>query len=635
MASINAQAPVYRADIDGLRALAVLAVVIFHTFPNWLPGGFVGVDIFFVISGFLITSLILPGITRHTFSFGNFYARRIRRLFPALILVLLATLALGFFILMPRDYALLGMHTTASALFIKNIWIWHEAGYFDTEAELKPLLHLWSLAVEEQFYLLYPLLLWLCWKTKLPLRAILTLLFCVSFIYCASTMQHHPVEAFYLLPSRFWELLAGGLLATTVVGGMIRERASIFTSLALLLLAIAFAPQVDSIVGRQLLAVTATCLLILALPYTITYVKIFTHRLFVTTGLFSYPLYLWHWPLLVMGRMLHADHKLSPFNNLCILAISVMLGWLTWRFVETPIRRKLPSRRNIAVLVCGMLLLAIAGLAILFSQGWPSRYPGAVRELALYHFDEKSYAGYGRCWIDRETPSDKFSASCKGSLETPGKKPSLLVWGDSHAAHLYPAIDARYGGNHDVAEYTRSTCAPVLGAGNADCIAGNRFVLGQIRRLQPQTVLLFAFWNSYAGDWTKDTVNGQQLLETLHALRDAGVKHIVLVGPAPQWTGEVPDLVLETTLRDAPRYQIPTRLNTSFNPISEQVEQSLRQLLRDETDVLYISSLRTLCNEQGCLVRASPAADSLISYDYAHLTAAGARIVAESISLSF
>ena len=212
----------YRPDIDGLRAIAILSVICFHAFPNILKGGFVGVDIFFVISGFLISSIIFNNLNKNTFSFLDFYSRRIKRIFPALIIVILSCLAYGWLVLLSNEYKQLGKHAAAGATFVSNIITRHESGYFDAAAELKPLLHLWSLGIEEQFYLFYPFLLYLISRIRFlnnNLFKLILLLLCASFIWNIITVGRHPVPTFYLIVTRFWELMFGSVLAYTRVYG--------------------------------------------------------------------------------------------------------------------------------------------------------------------------------------------------------------------------------------------------------------------------------------------------------------------------------------------------------------------------------------------------------------------------------
>ena len=211
--------PKYRPDIDGLRAIAVLSVVAFHAFPNWIRGGFIGVDVFFVISGYLISTIIFENLDSGTFSFAEFYARRVKRIFPALLLVLTASYAFGWFALFADEYKQLGKHIAAGAGFVSNIVLWNEAGYFDSSAETKPLLHLWSLGIEEQFYVVWPLLLWLAWKQKFDLLTITIIVALVSFFLNINGVKEDTVATFYSPQTRFWELLCGSLLAWISIYG--------------------------------------------------------------------------------------------------------------------------------------------------------------------------------------------------------------------------------------------------------------------------------------------------------------------------------------------------------------------------------------------------------------------------------
>ena len=203
----------YRPEIDGLRAFAVLSVVAFHAFPSWLKGGFIGVDVFFVISGFLITSHIFENLDKGQFSFTDFFGRRIRRIFPALILVMACSLTFGWFALLADEFAQLGKHIASGAVFIINFILVDEAGYFDNAAETKPMLHLWSLAVEEQFYIVWPLVLWLAWKRKFNLLTITILVILLSFYLNLRFVKSHPIVTFFWPVGRFWELLSGSVLA--------------------------------------------------------------------------------------------------------------------------------------------------------------------------------------------------------------------------------------------------------------------------------------------------------------------------------------------------------------------------------------------------------------------------------------
>lgn len=636
----------YRADIDGLRAIAVIAVISFHAFPAITPGGFVGVDIFFVISGYLISRIIFSGLREKKFSFGLFYSHRIKRIFPALIALLAGCLAMGWFVMTPNEYARLGFHIAASSLFVENIVLWREVNYFDIAAELKPLLHLWSLSIEEQFYLFYPLLAWAAWKVRFNLLALIVLLIIISLTISAEGGAKNPDYVFYLLYARFWELLAGGLIAylhscrgVSFLNTAAINKKNIFPNLfaiggLLLIICVIFGkhePSPNILLMEWIAAVTGACLLVIVGDSAWINKHVLANRLMVYIGLISYPLYLWHWSLLSFLRLLQNNHHASSTQKLFAITLSFVLAWATYQWIEKPFRYGKSSKVKLTILICLLIVIGLLGVGLVISKGWPSRYPEQVSAIATYTYDQKSYADYGKCWIDRETPATQFSSQCLGALASPTSKQTVLVWGDSHAAHMYPAIDAILGGNREVAEFARSTCAPLLGAGNQDCIAGNEYVMAVIRKHVPDTVILFAFWNSYADRWSAESAIATQLLDTVHALHTAGVKNILLMGPAPQWGDELPNLVLEETLDDAPRYRIPPRLNHGLNPISNIIDADLKNLVAQEKDLTYFSTLNALCNVDGCLVRTSADSASLTSYDYAHFTIHSAEYVAKQL----
>jgi peptidoglycan/LPS O-acetylase OafA/YrhL len=339
----------YRPDIDGLRAVAVLAVVCFHAFPSLCPGGFAGVDVFFVISGFLISRLIFTGIIDARFSLVAFYAKRIKRIFPALVVVLTATMALGLYYLLPDEFQLLGKHTAAASVFLSNVLLWREVGYFDLAADQKPLLHLWSLGVEEQFYIAWPMIVLIGWRVLPKLGFILLF---ASVAVAAYLLSKSPTLAFYSPITRFWELLIGCMLAyaTTVNSNWqkqirhgIREHPNRSASLsiagmALILGAFAFLDRNTPFPfpGALLPTLGAMCVMA-AGPAALPNRMILASTPFVFVGLISYPLYLWHWPLLSLARIVEDQSPAAPVRA-AVLFSSFVFAWLTYRFVEKPVR---------------------------------------------------------------------------------------------------------------------------------------------------------------------------------------------------------------------------------------------------------------------------------------------------------
>ncbi|MDP3171786.1 MAG: acyltransferase family protein [Polaromonas sp.] len=373
----------YRSDIDGLRALAVLPVVIYHVDPSLLPGGFLGVDIFFVISGYLISLILYRQQADGSFGFKDFYARRIRRLFPALILVLTATLGVGFFALFANEYDRLARHAVWAMAFLLNFRLIGEAGYFDLVSYSKPLLHLWSLSVEEQFYVYWPLLLLLFRRLRLNLVWVLALCALFSLAYALWLGDINPDRSYYHPLARFWELLAGAAIAymhhkngvNWLPGGLARPWMRGALSVAGLLLTVSGVMVVTKTMQHPGLAtlwpLVGVVALIAAGP-TAPANRLLAFQPLVFIGLISYPLYLWHWPILSYVRIAESGNPV-PWVLWCGASLAVALAWLTYRWIELPLRRATAKGRVTISLVIGMGVLLGLSIAIAASSGFPAR----------------------------------------------------------------------------------------------------------------------------------------------------------------------------------------------------------------------------------------------------------------------
>ena len=452
--------PAYRPDIDGLRAFAVLAVVGFHAFPGLFPGGFVGVDIFFVISGYLITGIILKGREQGDFSYLDFYARRIRRIFPTLLLVLAATLVAGYFLLLADEYKQLAGHQIAGTLFYANWAFWREAGYFDVSAELKPLLHLWSLGVEEQFYLLWPLLLALLLRWPRQLGGAILALLILSFAANLAGLQQYPSATFFLPHSRFWELLAGAWLASRPpLPGVLRAGLA-WLGLALLLAGVFLLDRDMAFPGyAALLPVLGAAGLTAAGPGTAPN-RLLGRQPWVFLGLISYPLYLWHWPLLSFPRILtggEPDWEL----RLAVVLLAVLLAWLSYRYWERWLRFHPWRRLPLALLGAG-LLLALAALYVKHEDGIAGR------------------AGFAREAQQMFAPTRWETKGCKARFGiqeghclalAPEAEKLVFLLGDSHARALaqgFPALARNQDTPLGWVSLGQSGCLPFKGLQRLD-----------------------------------------------------------------------------------------------------------------------------------------------------------------------
>jgi peptidoglycan/LPS O-acetylase OafA/YrhL len=390
----------YRPDIDGLRAIAVLAVIGFHAFPAWIRGGFIGVDVFFVISGYLISTILLASMERGSFRFAQFYMQRIRRIFPALIVVLLACMVVGWFVLFSFEYKALGKHVAGSAAFVSNFVLWNEAGYFDKAAAIKPLLHIWSLGIEEQFYIVWPLLLYLVWKRKTATLVLLLLLLAFSFTF--NVLSSDRAADFYSPLARFWELMAGAVLAYLSLhwgnlAGIFRKlprpalkiigagaapesiTRNVMAAIGLLLIvaAVLTVDETRKFPGwRALLPVVGTYLMIASGPHAWVNNKLLAARGLVAIGLISYPLYLWHWPLLSFIRIVNGKGLSAAAAALAIL-LSFGLAGLTYLLVEKPLRFGKSASMKAAALLVVMAAIGAAGYFTYAKGGFAFRNPGA------------------------------------------------------------------------------------------------------------------------------------------------------------------------------------------------------------------------------------------------------------------
>lgn len=632
-------APPYRADIDGLRAVAVLAVVGFHAFPTLVKGGFVGVDVFFVVSGYLISAIVLGALTKDRFSFTEFYARRIRRIFPALIVVLIAGSVLGFLLLYSFELRALGKDTFFSALFLSNAVSWLETGYFDPRAGFRPLLHLWSLGVEEQFYIVWPFLLWLFWQKEWDWGILLIAGVVLSFSLSVLTTYRAPSAAFYFPVTRLWELSAGGLLAymTLIVGGAAADDGSerkpdavyprpwrgkwlsaptvaeIFSLSGLLLVAaaVSFVDRASSFPGWWALLPTAGAwLLIAAGPNASLNHYLLASRPLVYIGLISYPLYLWHWVLLsFLGFFDFGRAQIAVVAATTL--VSVALAGLTYRFVEVKIR----SSRGLRYV--GLLS---AGLCVVGAYG-------GVQFLL----------GYGRLSSSRDigqASGDWTYPGRNGKAVVVGKGPvGILFTGDSHIEQYWPRVNYlidRMDHAPAVTFFTDEGCPPLPHVNRFkpgfDCEAIYRAWTGIAARADIKSVVLGAYWEIYfIGGYDDDGNDGPLLYKTdesgrapmkagtpqftqvfeelareLSNLRSSG-KRIYIVLSNPTSRRFSPMLFLPDRISGAPRDVATSIVKSDFEAFNRPINEALRRLAK-ESGAELIDPVADMCPTDVCSV---------------------------------
>lgn len=453
----------YRLDIDGLRAFAILSVVLFHAFPEFITGGFIGVDVFFVISGFLISTIIFEKLEQGSFSFVDFYARRIRRIFPALILVLLSSFILGWCILFASEYKQLGQHIAGGAGFIANFILWSESSYFDNLADTKPLLHLWSLGIEEQFYIIWPPILWASWRLGLRILPVIFTIAIASFAWNLYSISIDPVATFYSPLTRFWELLIGSLLAYVTVfqarypklavNSVAQANIYSWIGCGLFIAGLFLINKDSSFPGAwALLPTLGAAFMVKAGPTAWFNRVVLGNSVLVWFGLISYPLYLWHWSLLSFSRILSSSIPELEIR-IGVVALSVLLSWVTYRFIEKPIRfgngiqfniaflgKWFVSKKTITIaLVIGLFLIGLAGYVANYKNGSHSRLVNKININPESGYD--GVAGVDLiddCGLANSPSIDKaWFGTCLRDSRPPIK---YAMVGDSHAASLFRGL---------------------------------------------------------------------------------------------------------------------------------------------------------------------------------------------------
>ncbi len=478
----------YRPEIDGLRALSILGVVLYHARLG-MPGGYVGVDVFFVISGYLITRLILHDQQAGQFSVWNFWERRIRRIYPALVVTLLGTLAGSSLILLPADLCDTARAAASQTVLASNFYFWRHTGYFAAPAELQPLLHTWSLAVEEQFYVGFPLLMWFCRNWTMQYRRMLFIVLAAGlWVACWYATKYHPVAAFYLAPFRAWELLLGSIAAQIHYGLARRwfHEAATTAGLVMILLAMLVFHERTWFPGAAALLPTFGAVLVLLFAHRVTWTgRVLSHRLATGLGLISYSLYLWHWPLLSWGHYVGGMRFESLGLRLLLSATAVVFAYSSWRWIEQPVRRRewLGSTRWLLLASFVGTLLVIAGAgAIALARGFPNRFPDRVLHLAM-QLQAPDHVGP----TDAQIQQDQVTR-----LGAPDRRPTALLWGDSHAVVLEPLMD-ELGRRWRVGVYSVAREAtPIVTQAAAE---HNRLVLDFIGRHSLRFVFLVARWS--------------------------------------------------------------------------------------------------------------------------------------------
>lgn len=619
----------YRAELDGLRGIAIASVVAYHLGGRLAPGGFVGVDLFFVLSGFLITQLIASDLQLERFSFLGFYERRIRRIVPALLFVCACCTAIALIIFLPgelKDYCSSLLATLISA---SNLWFFGHSGYFDRAAETHPLLHTWSLGVEEQFYILFPVLLRGLFRLAGKwIGGGIWLLFALSLGASIIALPQHPQSTFFLLHTRAWELLTGSIVALGLVPQPIsrvhREVGGLIGLSAIALAIFAFNSQTPFPGAAALLPCVGAGLIIWSGSGDSLVSRALSCKPLVFLGLISYSLYLWHWPLIVFVRAIAAA-PLDSYQQSGLAALSLVLAAGTWRYVETPFRRRGRDGFSSRTVfwsggIGGAALAALAG-SIFLVNGLPARFPREVQRIAAATADRSPLRK--TCHF-HGTFADTFDQTCVLGAGVP---PKIIVYGDSHGAELSAALGRlAKSRNASIRQITSSACPPVLGYSSSFrplCAQYNAAIVKSLAAVPPSTIILAA----NALGWPVETsdIHWAGLRATIAALKKAGHR-VIIYGPVPAEPNRLrlPELLGRwVALGKDPNDYV-------FDPGMERlhkIESNMADVAAGE-HAIYVPVSPAICSQKGCKAYLDA---TVLYFDNNHPSLSGAKLLASKL----
>jgi peptidoglycan/LPS O-acetylase OafA/YrhL len=611
----------FRSDINGLRAVAVVAVVLFHFNANWMPGGFAGVDVFFVISGFLMTSIIFRGIEQAEFSVWRFYIARANRIIPALAVVSLFLLVFGWFFTLNIEYEDIAKHIASSVLFISNIVYWNESGYFEAASHEKWLLHSWSLSVEWQFYIIYPLVL-IGVNKFLPIKyvkRIVLLGVILGFAFCIFASYKWPDAAYYLLPTRAWEMMVGGVAYLYPFKSTFKSKKVLeWFGFVLILISYLFISKDNVWPGYLAMLPVLGAYLIIQTQCNDSF--FLNNFIMQKIGVWSYSIYLWHWPLVVY-MFLYMDDTIQ--NNILLISLSIFLGMLSYTYVEKRVKGEY---------VFLLWLVTVVASSIIFIYG--ANFEFRMKSQNEGNFFLNKYKNY------EMDPTGLFQL-CNASLQMlDNGKPQLddmciakqpggiFVWGDSHMGALSTGLRFEMLHNTPFSQLTSSGCAPSFkmkrnGTNRFDigCDFSNNVAYDSIIKAQPRTIILGAASKHEFVDWDF----------TITKLHEMGVENVLIIGPFPQWQPSLPTIYVRRHMGEE------FISDSSFTQSLINSNDYLVQLKSRRNDFTFINMIDVLCkmNNVDRLSCKARVGEDLIAFDYGHLTVEGSRYVTRNYVIPF
>ena len=628
----------YRGEIDGLRALAVVPVMLFHAGFELFGGGFVGVDVFFVISGYLITTILIEDIENKRFSIINFYERRARRILPALFLVIFACMPFAWMWMDLSQMKDFSQSLVAVSVFASNILFWTESGYFAGAAEEKPLLHTWSLAVEEQYYLLFPIFLILAWRFgKNRVFWIIVFMSIFSLILSEWGWRKDSIANFYLAPSRAWELFAGSIAAFIIQKHGIQKNnlLSLIGLTAIIFSIFAYDQNIPFPSIYTLVPVLGVTFVVLYAEKGTLVAKLLSTKLFVGIGLISYSAYLWHQPLFAFARITGNREALL---SIVLFFMSFIFAYLSWKYVENPFRNKTLIKRKvifIGSLTCILSLIFIGAIGH-YSNGFSNRFDD--KQITFLDSFENDLPDLN--YISRNGLIEKYRLDCDyydlealksgyptnvpkqispNCTEKSLSQKTIFIWGDSHAQHFSYGLNKVFDQDFTIRQIATSGCDPKIVNKDSEfdyCQKSNFQAIKYISEAKPHTVLLAQRMNH----------NIENYIELISSLKKVGVSNIILVGPVPQWNKDLHDILVHNL------DNVPKKLFRFINHDIIKINEDLLMEFSHYPGVSFVDIIDLFCDQNGCLVYLGDNMEvGITTYDYGHLTPIASEYVAQKI----
>jgi peptidoglycan/LPS O-acetylase OafA/YrhL len=630
--NVNLNKIKYRPDIDGLRAIAVLAVVLHHAFPIYFTGGFVGVDVFFVISGYLISMIVFKHFDEETFSFSEFYIRRIRRIFPSLITVLITCYIFGWFTLLSDEYKELGKQIVGTTTFVSNFVFWKEAGYFDDISAVKPLLHTWSLGIEEQFYIIWPLLAWLTWKLKLKFLITLLLFGLLSFLLNILYINSDAVGAFYAPWTRFWEIALGGVLAymhsythTTSVKTYnnfflwLKNISSVLGLLIIIYGTLFFTNKTVFPGWNALIPTFGAALIIAGGPFSCVNKFILSNRLIVWIGLISFPLYLWHWPLLSFLQIIEGQP--SPwYFNLIVVVISIILSTLTYHLIEKPLRFGQNCKLKSASLICCITIIGLVGYITFLMDG-----------LIFRTANKPQIVNFGEIGIEEQNNAEAsiFTYSCNFSKCRQSKYKQdieVAILGDSHADRMFLGL-SKVMSQKNIAKFS-TTALPY--PDNEAFKDSYNFIASE---KSIKIVIIAANWQGRDHMVPVDSTFENEIENNILFFLKAGKQiYIADDNPAFAFDPKICKFSFKAFLRRERPPLCEENINTSTNSRNLIVFNQIDNVVKKYPSVIKLKIFENFCNDTQCSMRNG---NQLLYSDSGHLNVIGSTYLANKLILNY